>query len=626
MPVLAQEEADTLKLPEFEIRSNFNLDNQGFKRVKLDSIVFIPNQSADLGTIISEHTTIFIKSYGNGTLATPSFRGTSAQHTQVEWNGISLNSPMLGQMDFSQVPVAQFDGLEILYGAAGISRTSGAFGGVIDLVTGPDWSNRFRFMASQQIGSFGLLGTNVNAAIGNPGFQADLKFNYTTAVNDFPYTNPKGETVTQQNASYSQGGISQEMFWKVRDKHLFSTKIWYSQDDRKLPPTDQTLDSLKRETLNDKAFRAVAEYKFIAQGWNMVVRSAINDQHMEYYNSSPEINSSHHSFSWINRVRFSYSRIRKLTIKPGVDFSIDHVVSTDYELGSATRNTASLFADIAYEIHPKVKASLVLREDIIDGKPGKLVPAVGMEYVPFRKINLAFTSNLSRNYRYPTLNDISWKNSGTPDLKPELNYCVEGGSTFNQRFFQGKFYLEASLTGYYSWIYDMIIWTPDTEGSGLFKPENIDEIHARGVEAGLNFEGVLGSIKIGMKNNYNFCRSTYESVSSATDQKLGKQQIYIPVHTLNSTISLEKWKFYLHYNLYFVSDRYTGKDNAEIMPGYSISNLIFGRNIDIRHFLLSLQFDLNNLFNLDYQSIESRPMPGRNFLFTIKLSYPGSQR
>ena len=118
----AQNLRDTLSLPEFEIKSSFIIDNHGFKRVKMDSGLFIPNLNADLSAILSQHSSIFIKSYGNGTLATPSFRGTSAQHTQVEWNGINLNSPMLGQMDFSQVPVAQFDGLEILYGAAGISR------------------------------------------------------------------------------------------------------------------------------------------------------------------------------------------------------------------------------------------------------------------------------------------------------------------------------------------------------------------------------------------------------------------------------------------------------------------------------------------------------------------------
>ena len=145
----AQNLKDTLHLPEFEIKSSFLLDNQGFKRSKIDSTILMPQLNANLSTILSQHSTIFIKSYGTGSLATSSFRGTTAQHTQVEWNGINLNSPMLGQVDFSQIQVSQFDGLEILYGAAGIARTSGAFGGVIDLVTSPDWNNRFNSSLAQ---------------------------------------------------------------------------------------------------------------------------------------------------------------------------------------------------------------------------------------------------------------------------------------------------------------------------------------------------------------------------------------------------------------------------------------------------------------------------------------------
>jgi iron complex outermembrane receptor protein len=98
---IAQNLNDTLDLPVFELKSEFILNNQGFKRVRLDSSILIPKSGGDLGQILSQHSTIFIKSYGNGTLATSSFRGTAAQHTQVQWNGISLNSPMLGQTDMS---------------------------------------------------------------------------------------------------------------------------------------------------------------------------------------------------------------------------------------------------------------------------------------------------------------------------------------------------------------------------------------------------------------------------------------------------------------------------------------------------------------------------------------------
>lgn len=623
--IKAQNLNDTLRLPEVEIKSNFVIDNQGFKRIKMDSSLFIPNLSADLSTILSEHSTIFIKSYGNGTLSTPSFRGTSAQHTQVEWNGINLNSPMLGQTDFSQIPVAQFEGLEILYGAAGISRTSGAFGGVIDLVTAPDWNNQFKINLAQSLASFDNYITNMNIAAGSHSFQSHTKVNYTSCANNFPYTTNGGDVVRQRNASFQEVGLSQELFWKVKDKHLLSAKIWYSQDDRNLPPTTQTFDSLKIETLKDKALRAVIEYKYIESKWNLQVRSALNDQNMEYKNNLLGINSTHLCSSWINRMRLSYIGIRNLTTRLGVDFTYDWVNSDEYD-GIKTRTTTSFFSEINYNFTKKIKSSLVLREDIVNGKFIPLIPALGFEYRPFNKMNLAFSFNMARNYRYPTLNELYWKDLGNPDLHPEMNYSIETGGIYNFGTKDNKIFLEASVAAYYSWIFDMITWSIVDASSVLFKPHNIDEINARGIELGLNLNLIIRGFNMNLKNNYNFCRSTYEKVNSNFDNKIGNQQIFIPVSTLNSTFSVERWRFYLSYNFTFTGERYTGKDNLSLMPAYNLSNIIFGKNIHLKLFVLSLQIDINNLFNLDYQSIPSRPMPGINYALTLKLAFASLNR
>lgn len=619
LATIAQNQRDTLHLPEFEIKANYILDNQGFKKIRLDSTLLVPNLNADLSTILSNYSTIFIKSYGNGTLATPSFRGTTAQHTQVEWNGINLNSPMLGQIDLSQIPISQFDGIEILYGAAGISRTSGAFGGVINLVTNPDWNSRFKAEVGQTIGSFDSYITNVHFSAGNNSFQSQTKFIYSSALNNFPYYNDYlKETVRQQNASNSLYGISEELFWKIKDKHLFSAKIWYEYNDRNLPPTTTVNNPNLNENQLDQALRTLLEYKFIEPKYNLLIRSAFVDQTMDYTNDTL-VKSTFQYYSSINRIKFTYSGIRKLSIKPGIDFYYDWVRSDSYD-GMKTRSTASLFVELNWDPVKKVKTSLIFREDLVDGSLSPFIPALGVEYRPFNKINLALTANLARNYRYPTLNDLYWKLSGNPDLEPETNYSVEMGTTYNLTTKNKRFFLEATCSGYYSWIFNLIIWTP-VEGSSLWKPSNINEVKARGVEVGLNLKWLAGGFHIGLDNNYHFCRSTNEKAQSANDNKVGKQLIYIPVHTLNSTLSLEKWKFYLMYNFVLVSKRYTSTDNLSYMPGYNLSNIIFGKGFNLNNFILSLQVQINNLFNLDYQSVASRPMPGINYAFTIKLSF-----
>ena len=187
--LFSQNLKDTIRLSQFDVTGSFTLHNEGFKKVRIDSNILVQYLSSDLATILSQQSTVFIKSYGNGSLATSSFRGTSANHTQVEWNGINIDSPMLGQTDLSQVQVSQFESLEILYGAGTVATTSGAFGGVINLVSNPDWNNNINIMLAQTLASFNSYTTDATLALGNHVVQSITKFNYSNALNNFPYYN-----------------------------------------------------------------------------------------------------------------------------------------------------------------------------------------------------------------------------------------------------------------------------------------------------------------------------------------------------------------------------------------------------------------------------------------------------
>jgi len=609
---------DTLRLPEFELKAGYVRDNMGFKRVKLDSNLMTPLRSADLSVLISNHSTIFIKSYGNNNLASPSFRGTAAHHTQVEWNGISLNSPMLGQTDFSQIPVSQFDRVEILYGAAGIPNTSGAFGGVVNLVTSPVWNNSLDISFSQLAGSFYNTVSNLGVVTGNEKVQSHTRINYTAVENDFIFTNDEGDRVRQYNASGTQWGMSEEVFFRINDESLITGKIWFSNSVRNLPPVVSNYGTDKKEKLTSQAIRGILEYKLARSMWNLMARSGLIDDYMIYLNDSLGLNSHHHYYSSVNRVRFSWNRIRNVKIRPGVDFNHDWVISTSYPQ-QITRNTLGFFLETLYEPHKKLDLSLILKEDLIDGKITPFVLTIGAEYQPFNRAPLALNLNLSRNYRYPTLNDLYWEVYGNPDLHPETDYLAELGMKYQWISKNKGFTIEAGITGYYSWIFDYIEWT--TVSAGIYSPENITEVFSRGVEAGAKFKGQLGELMVSLDNNYHYCLSTYQKTYLANDNRLGKQLIYVPVHTLNSTVSADLYGFFLQYNFYWNSGRFTDHASQNYIPGYNLSNVFFGRKFNMRNILLSLQLQINNLFNLDYQAVTNYAMPGRNFAITLLFNF-----
>jgi iron complex outermembrane receptor protein len=86
---------DTIHIREIVIKGSLlSSGNGGYKQTILDSSLLRDYSFASLSDLLSETTPVFIKSYGTGGVATTSFRGTGANHTQIAWNGINISSPM----------------------------------------------------------------------------------------------------------------------------------------------------------------------------------------------------------------------------------------------------------------------------------------------------------------------------------------------------------------------------------------------------------------------------------------------------------------------------------------------------------------------------------------------------
>ena len=84
-----------------------------------------------MAEVLQENTPIYIRNYGSGGLATASFRGSNAYHTPVIWNGINIQNPMNGQIDFSAIPVFLSDEISLQYGGNGGVWGSGAMAGLL---------------------------------------------------------------------------------------------------------------------------------------------------------------------------------------------------------------------------------------------------------------------------------------------------------------------------------------------------------------------------------------------------------------------------------------------------------------------------------------------------------------
>jgi hypothetical protein len=147
-----QPSRDTLparQLQAITVSAQALLRDQGMQKTVLDSVALRSDVTGSLAQVLGQNSTLFIKSYGRATLSTASVRGTSPSHTQVTWNGIPINSPMLGMVDFSTIPAFFIDRVQVYHGPGATSVSSGSLGGAVTLATAQPLENGFSLQYNQ---------------------------------------------------------------------------------------------------------------------------------------------------------------------------------------------------------------------------------------------------------------------------------------------------------------------------------------------------------------------------------------------------------------------------------------------------------------------------------------------
>ena len=74
--------------------------------------------------------------------------------------------------------------------------------------------------------------------------------------------------------------------------------------------------------------------------------------------------------------------------------------------------------------------SVTLREEMYGDKWVPLIPAFFIDGILSKKGNIVAKASVSRNYRFPTLNDLYFLPGGNTDLVPESGFSYDGGISF----------------------------------------------------------------------------------------------------------------------------------------------------------------------------------------------------
>ena len=656
------------RLDEVVVTANRPMKDIGVQKTTFDSLALKENIALSMADILTFNSSVFVKSYGRATLSTVAFRGTSPSHTQVTWNGMRINNPMLGMTDFSTIPSYFIDQASLLHGTSSVNETGGGLGGLVKLGTIPDAPDGFNMQYVQGIGSFKTFDEFARITFHNDNWTSSTRAVYSSSPNDYKYVNHDKKvniydddhniigqynpTERNRSGSYKDLHLLQEVYYNTNKGDRFGLNAWYINSNRELPmlTTDYGNERNFENRQREHTFRSVLswDHTFSGKGEDnpsfgkLSVKGGYIHTWMAYdykrevaeNNWASMTRSRSRVNTYYGQADGEYSPNKKWYFTANISAHQHFVRSEDkniilqdgdkavvgYDKGRIGRSGS---ASAKWQPIDRLGMSVVLREDMYGDQWAPVIPAFFIDGLVSRTGNIMLKASVSRNYRFPTLNDLYFLPGGNPNLKNEHGFTYDAGISFNTGK-AGVFSFGGSANWFDSRIEDWIIWLPTTKG--FFSPRNVKKVHAYGVEVKANiaiqpFKGWL----LDIDGSYSWTPSINKGDKmSPADQSVGKQLPYVPKHSASFTgrLSWRTWSFL--YKWCYYSERFTMSSNDYTitghLPRYFMSNISFEKGLSFRPVDLQLKLAVNNLFNEEYLSVLSRPMPGINFEFFIGIT------
>ncbi|MCR9099517.1 MAG: TonB-dependent receptor [bacterium] len=607
VPILAQPDTAVI-LPAAEIttsplRANFT----GSQEQRWDSTDINRYAGHYLTDLLEREGGIFIKNYGGGSIATTSIRGGSAGHTAVTWNGLPLQSPMLGQLDFSLLPLAFVDAVNLQRGGGSAAWGSGAIGGTVGLRNTPLSYRGIEAGAQTVLGSFGFQDHQARARYRGEQWAFNTRLFRRSANNDFGYQLDSGEERQQTHADFRQQGIMQEVYWQPRPDRQLAVFAWWQTSDRNIPPlTTQT----RSEALQlDTFLRTALHYQQLSKRGVFNARLGWFREAIDYRDDATLLRALSHFHTLMAEVEQQWALSADTELQAGLFYNWATAAADGYRGERPEQQRAAAFASLRKE-WDALRVQLSLRKELVDDHWVPIVPALGANG-PITS-NLSWQAKISRNYRIPTLNDLYWLPGGNPDLLPEIGWSAEGGLTWRKGVWS------YSMTGFHRRIEDWIMWGI-TEGQNFWSANNLTEVWSRGLEQRLSCSFATGEWQWEGQVGYDYIRSTNEIAIQQPQLSEGEQLAYTPEHLGFARVTVSKDALQFTYQHRLTSAVQTLNDTE--LPGYHLGFAQLQYELDWQKFTLQAFGRADNLWDASYRIVDRRPMPGRSFQLGINLFF-----
>lgn len=577
-----------------EVKLNGNLSrkiNCGFSFQVINDSILV-NNSQSLGDLLQQHSNIYFKQNGNGMVSSISLRGTGASHTSVFWNGISINSSLLGQTDFNTVSANSYDKIEIRKGSGSTLFGSGAIGGVINLKDNIRFNKSKNNYAGFSLASYNTQSLLIGTSNSSDNFYYKISINGVKSDNDYPYLKTD---IINENAKFKNYQIKTVLAYKLDNKNQLKLFSNYSNNYREL---SRSLTATSKNLYKNEDNRILLNWLNTSNNYNSDLKIAyLNENYKFFLDKDLDDFSDGKSDNYILKYDFTYFIKKQNSLQIGVENK--YTQGEGSNLLKKDRNVIETYTLFHHKPFKKIAYNLSLRKGFSNVFDIPLIYAFDTKFELNNYFNLR--ANYSTNYKLPTFNDLFWEFSGNENLKPETSNSFEIGMDFKSKS------INSNINIYQINSTDLIQWQPVT--STFWQPVNVQSVSSKGIEFDLDY-------RFNIKNHI-FSFNTQYSYTKSVDNNLDKQLMYVPFNKISGNLNYYHKGWSLNYNTQFTDYVFTTTSNTLYVPKYWLHSIKLNKKIYKNKINIGLK--VNNLFNKYYEVVAYRPMPNRNFKLNINI-------
>jgi vitamin B12 transporter len=617
-----------------------------FSNISLSDSVSIKNIL--LEDVIASSGGNLIKDYGGVSgIKTISQRGLGSEHTLFLLNGMRISSFENGLVDLGVLPLDGADRVVVTNGGQSAEYGPDAVGGSVNIVHAQNFGELPHARITSAFGSFGTSRYHVSGgAAMNHTAIVEAGLGVERSSGEFPFLFHNGNlatSVTRQDADIvSQFGHARASLLLDPASSLSIFSTYYSSDRGSPGPvTSKSSFSRARQIDDDGVVQAGFTQSFSER--NALNVSAQVHYTYERYNdpdlviANVPLNDYFKNIDLRATGRFADSfESGKYQFTAGVDAARTTAEGNSIA-GSFSRNEAGVFATgvfnflIENSVFAIISLFPALRADFIESSLSVVSPQLGAllkfnttDFGFIREFQSAIRTNVSRNFRMPTFNELYYAiggGIGNPYLEPEHSTSYDAGTDI--AFILGGEHV-LKLTYFFIDMENRITWVP--AGGLNVTPENLRHVQSDGLEA--NYQWHSNGELLMLEMNYSLNNARKISEDYPHDATIDKQLIYVPEEVGNISLGITKYfdavvirSLGMAFKTQYTGFRYTNEDNSSFLPSFYVSSLVCHGRIDIGEFKTRFKFESRNIFGKDYQIVQSYPMPMRSYQFTFELEY-----